>query len=122
METTFPEQDVLTLFDESKEFFKNLAEKNPDLHRDMVINSLDLLYFWMYQPRAQAVLLHFMKSMTKDEKQFLLLSQNILKRKRVISEMLLEGLVGKKFEIALAFYLSYADRYLQALIRRSERL
>jgi len=122
LETTFPEQDVLVLLEQPKELFRILLEKNPNLHKDMVINSLDLLYFWMYQPRAQVVLIQKLKSMTPDEKQFLLQSQNVLKRKRAVSEMLLDGLVGKRFELALAFYLSFADPYLQALIRRAEKL
>ena len=59
--------------------------------------------------------------MSTEEKQFLLRSQQVLKRKRAISEMLLDGLVGKRFEQALAFYLSHADRYLQHLKRLVDR-
>ncbi len=115
LETTFPEQDVLTLLKHPDELFKDLKDKNPNLFRDMVIDSLDLLYFWMYQPRARIALLQQMETMSSDEKQFLLRSQNVLKRKRVISEMLLNGLVGKRFENTLAFYLSQADKYLHSM-------
>lgn len=118
LETTFPDVEVLTLFDRPKTVFKQLIDKDPDLFRDIVIDSLDLLYFWMYQPRARIALAQQMTQMSLDEKQFLLRSQQVLKRKKVISEMLLNGLVGKRFERALAFYLSHADWYLQ----RFERL
>ena len=118
LETTFPDDEVLTLLDRPKVVFKQLRDKDPDLFRDIVIDSLDLLYFWMYQPRARIALVQQMAHMSADERQFLLRSQQVLKRKKNISEMLLNGLVGKRFEVALAFYLSHADRYLQ----RFERL
>ncbi len=112
LETTFPEKDVLTLLEAPKPLFDDLQERNPELLRDIVIDSLDLLYFWMYQPRARIALAQQMESMSSDEKQYLLRSQQVLKRKRIISEMLLNGLLGKRFETALAFYLSYSDKYL----------
>jgi hypothetical protein len=115
LETTFPEEDVLTLLDRPRPLFESLGEKNPELLRDMVIDSLDLLYFWMYQPRARTALLHQMEHMSADEKQFLLQSQQVLNEKRIITELLLNGLVGRQFESALAFYLSHSDRYLQVL-------
>lgn len=121
LETTFPEQDVLALLERPKTLFRGLRDKNAELLRDIVIDSLDLLYFWMYQPRARAALIQQMERMSSDEKQFLLQSQQVLKRKRIISEMLLNGLVGKRFERALAFYLSHADRYLHALARAAGR-
>lgn len=117
LETTFPEQDVLALFEHPKALFKELKAKNAELLRDIVIDSLDLLYFWMYQPRARVALSQQMAHMSSDEIQFLLRSQQVLERKRIISEMLLNGLVGKRFEVALAFYLSHSDRYLQSFGR-----
>jgi len=112
METAFPEQDVLTLLDKPNVLFDDLEKRSPELVRDIVIDSLDLLYFWMYQPRARIALAQQMENMSSDERQYLLRSQRVLKRKRMISEMLLDGLVGKRFEKALAFYLSYSDKYL----------
>ena len=112
LETTFPEDEVLTLLEHPDFVFKELREKDLDLFRDVVINALDLLYFWMYQPRARITLAQQMAQMSSDERQFLLRSQQVLKRKKIVSEMLLNGLVGKRFEGALAFYLSQADRYL----------
>ncbi|MFC1745212.1 hypothetical protein ACFL35_14550 [Candidatus Riflebacteria bacterium] len=115
IETTFPEDDVLTLFEQPKIVFKKLKENNFKLYHDMVIHSLDMLYFWMYQPRARVALAHQIVEMSPDEKLFLFRSQEILKQKRVISEMLLNGIVGAQFEEPLAFYLSYADSYLKQL-------
>ena len=114
LETLFPEQDLLALLDRPKELIKTVRDKGSDLIRYMVINSLDLLYFWMYQPLARTALIQQMESMSSDEKRFLLQSQQVLKQKRIVSEMLLNGLVGKRFERALAFYLSYSKRYLRS--------
>ncbi|MDD5090199.1 MAG: hypothetical protein PHQ23_04705 [Candidatus Wallbacteria bacterium] len=57
--------------------------------------------------------------MTDDETMFLLKSQQVLERKRLVSETLLNGLVGKRFDRPLAFYLSNTDRYLRSLAKLS---
>jgi len=121
LETTFPEQDVLTLLESPKELALTLGHKSSELLRYMVINSLDLLYLWMYQPRAQTALAQQIGRMSADEKRFLLQSQQVLHRKRIVSEMMLDGLVGKVFERALAFYLSHSDRYLRSFAELTDR-
>ena len=115
LETTYPEQDVLALFEHPKSLFFELEQKNNTLFRDIVIDSLDLLYFWWYQPRAQTALAHQVSQMSSDEVRFFVGAQQVLRRKRIVSKMLLDGLVGKRFESALSFYLSHSDRYLHAL-------
>ncbi|MFH2009178.1 MAG: hypothetical protein ABI333_21495 [bacterium] len=121
LETTFPEQDVLTLLERPKELALTLRDRSSELLRCMIINSLDLLHFWMYQPRARAALMQHMEHMSADEKRFLLQSQQVLDRKRIVSEMMLKGLVGKHFERALAFYLSHSDRYLRSFAELTDR-
>jgi hypothetical protein len=121
LEAALPEQDVLTRLEDPETFFDELAEHHAGLWRDMVIDSLDLLYFWMCQPRARTALAQLADRLSPDERRFLLQSQRILEQKRRISELLLGGLVGKRFERALAFYLSHADRYLQAMARMAGR-
>jgi hypothetical protein len=113
----FPDQDVLALLERPKALAETLRATNAGLLHDMVAHALDLLYFWMYQPRAQTALIQQLAVMSPDEKRFLQLFQQILRRKRTVSAMLLNGLVGKRFERALAFYLSYTDRYLQVMER-----
>ncbi|MFH1811145.1 MAG: hypothetical protein ABIJ09_20560 [Pseudomonadota bacterium] len=115
MEMAFPEAEVLHLIDAPKELVHRLKDRAEDVLHLLVVNALDLLYFWMYQPRAQTALRQFTQHMSDEEKQVLWLSQQVLTRKRLVSEMLLKGLVGKRFERALAFYLSSGDRYLAAM-------
>ncbi len=121
LETTFQDQDVLTLLGRTEDLVQHLQDKDPKLLRDMVIDALDLLYFWMYQPRARIVLARKLKQMSSEEKQFFVKVQEVLIRKRLVSEMLLNGLLGKRFEPALAFYLSHSDRYLHKLAELASR-
>lgn len=121
LEVKFPEQEMGPLLEKPKELFHKLSEIKSDLLRDMTVDSLDLLYFWMYQPRARKAFLQQLEEMSKYERRFLLQSQQILKDKRIISEMLLNGLIGKRFERALAFYLSFSDGYLSSLKNAMDR-
>ncbi len=115
LELLFPEESVFELFQNPKKLAATLSTKADDVLRRMSINALDLLYFWMYQPRAETALRRFVVEMSAEDRQVFLHSQRVLTRKRVISEMFLGGLIGKRFERALAFYLSRADRYLGVL-------
>ncbi len=51
--------------------------------------------------------------MTKEEWLIFLRSQYVLKRYREISQLFVDGLVGKNFSKALAFYLEKSDGYLE---------
>ncbi|MFH1727181.1 MAG: hypothetical protein ABIA04_02025 [Pseudomonadota bacterium] len=113
--TEYPEQDVLALFKDFDEFITKLKENKKKLLNYMIINSLDLMVFWMYQARSKTELIRRFLTMSKDEKTFFLKSQQVLKEKRIITEMILGGLVGKHFEKPLTFYLSYSDRYLKEI-------
>lgn len=117
LEMLFPEDDVMGMLERPKELVKTLQGNAVDILRLMVINSLDLLYFWMYQPRSATALAQLRRKKSPEEVLVLVLSQRVLTRKRVVSEMLLDGLVGKRFERALAFYLSRTDRYLASITK-----
>jgi hypothetical protein len=116
-ETAFPETEVLSLLASPHELFRRLWSEKRQLFRSMAINSLDLMYFWMYQPRARTALLRLMERMSPEERFIFSRSQKVLNEKHEISEMLLDGLVGKRFERALAFYLAQSERYLKTISR-----
>jgi hypothetical protein len=92
-----------------------ISAEASDLEKIIIINALDLLYFWMYQPRARSVLCSLLQKMSHEERQILLRSQSVLRRKRQISQLLVNGIVGKKFSQALAFYLDRSEEYLDVL-------
>lgn len=107
LEVLFPEDDVLEMLKSPKTLIKSID--NQELERIMIVNALDLLYFWMYQPQACNALKIVMHEMSPEERCIMVRSQFILKREKDISQMLVDGVVGKSFAKALSFYL---DRHL----------
>lgn len=122
LELLYPSEDVAKLLETPKEFISAVGAQKGDLDKIVIVNALDFLYFWMYQPRARTVLARAMRSMSMEERRMFLLSQYVLLREREISRLFIEGLVGRKFAPALSFYLSHARHYLddlQELARRN---
>ena len=114
LELIFPEADVLKMLDSPKNLLRKVSAEARDLEKIIIINALDLLYFWMYQPRARSVLCSLMRDMSEEERQILVRSQSVLQRKREVSQLFVNGIVGKKFAPALSFYLNRSDEYLEA--------
>ena len=78
----------------------------------VIINALDLMYLWMYKPRARKALQQIVLGMSNEEWLIFYRSQLLLKRDREISQVFVDGLVGRNFAKALSFYLDQADAYL----------
>ena len=58
-----------------------------------------------------------MRGMSEEERQILVRSQSVLQRKREVSQLFVNGIVGKQFAHALSFYLNRSDEYLEAIER-----
>ena len=117
MELLFPEQDVLEVLKQPKELIRTMTAEARGLERAIIINALDLMYFWMYQPRAATVLNDFIRKMTAEERSIFARSQNVLVREREISQMFVDGLVGRNFAPALAFFLNRYYDYLEEMYK-----
>jgi len=117
LELLYPDQDVLAMLASPKDFIRALQADAEELERGLILNALDLLYFWMYQPRARSMLRRLLRRMDAEERQIFLRSQAVLERQREISQLLVDGLVSKNFSQPLAFYLERAEDYLRALRR-----
>ena len=115
LELIFPETDVLELLQSPKDFLKTINTEARDLERIIIINALDLLYLWMYQPRARSVLKARIGAMSEEEKQIFVRSQSVLQRQREISQLFLDGIIGRNFSRGLAFYLDRYEEYLGIL-------
>ncbi len=115
LERMFPMDDVLSLLESTKELMQSVEYEKKEMVDIIIVNALDLLYFWMYQPRARAVLKQLFRQMTRDERKVVLLSQHVLFREKQISRLLLDGLVGVNFSRPLSFYLDYWRKYLEDL-------
>ena len=115
MEILFPESDVLEMLESPKRFIRTIKKEASDLEKIVIINALDLLYFWMYQPRAQSALQMVIKGMSYEERQIFIRTQTVLERNREISQLFVDGVVGKNFSKALSFYLDRSQEYLQII-------
>ena len=113
LETLYPEQGVLEMLHNPKEILQELQEKNNDLRNALIINALDLMYFWFYQPRASYALRKIVLDLSGAERLVLLRSQQALTREREVSQLFVDGLVGRDFARALAFYLDRHKEYLR---------
>ncbi len=122
LEALYPDQDVLALLDHPKTFIQTVGREAGDLAKNQVIHLLDLMYFWMLQPRARPVLERLLAEMSPDERRIVLHSQRLLERRRAVSEMILSDLVGKNFAAPLAFYLDRSEPYLRDMRRLAQRL
>ena len=99
-----------------------LSTQNEEIVKPLFIHALDFLYFWMYQPRARIMLKHIMRSMSREERKTFVRSQSILLQQREISQLFIDGIVGKNFSKALAFYLDSSEEYLEALNKEAAKL
>jgi hypothetical protein len=105
------------LLEHPKSCRPNVTVEARDLERIITIHALDLLYFWMYQPRARSALDQLLKTINEEERHLLVTSQFTLMRQRDISQMFIDGVLGDDFAKALSFYLSSYPHYLEAMKR-----
>ncbi len=117
LEVLLPESSVIELIEKPKKLVRTVRSDSDAMVQQTIVNALDLMYFWYYQPRAQTVFKRTIATMSSDEREVLLGLQRVLERKRLVSELLLGGLVGRRFEDALSFYLNRVDRYIASLSR-----
>jgi hypothetical protein len=117
LEVLMPEEDVLELLRQPGDFMKSAGREAKELEKKIIVNALDLMYFWMYQPRARSTLKRKLLTMTQDERIIFANSQRVLTRVHEISQMLVDGLVGMQFARALAFYLARYESYLEDMSR-----
>jgi hypothetical protein len=117
LEVLLPEEDVPSLLRRPKEFICMVGREASDMEKIIILNALDLMYFWMYQPRARDTLKVMLGAMTEEERMTFAGAQMVLTRVREISQMLVDGLMGLDFARPLAFYLSRREQYLEDMSR-----
>ncbi|MCL1981092.1 MAG: hypothetical protein FWG62_08480, partial [Proteobacteria bacterium] len=116
LDVLFPEEDVLDLLQSPKALIAAIHEEAHDLEKVFIANALDLMYIWMYQPRARKALQRIVAMMSAEEWLIFYRSQLVLKRQREISQVFVDGIVGRNFAKALAFYLDRSDAYLLDMV------
>ena len=115
LETMFPEFDGTAILESSNVPDAQTRSKISEIRKIMIVNALDLLYFWMYQPRGRSVCHALMAKMSRDERNILVEAQGILRQTKEITMLFAGGLVSGNFSRPLAFYLAHAGEYLEAL-------
>jgi hypothetical protein len=111
----FPEEDVLEMLQSPKMVMETLNYDAREQERLIIVNALDLMYFWMYQPRAEKALVSIFQEMSREEWLIFYRSQLVLNRHREISQFFVDGLVGRNFAKALSFYLDRSEEYLSEM-------
>ncbi len=117
LELLYPDVQTFAVLQHSGRTHRKASIEARDLEKIIMIHSLDLLYFWMYQPRARTALRRFTQSLSEDERHILASSQFTLQRHREISQLFIDGILGDSFPRPLSFYLSRHTEYLEAIKR-----
>jgi len=121
LDMQFPEEDVLEMLASPKMMMQTLDYEARDQEKLIIVNALDLMYFWMYQPRARKALVLLVEEMSQEEWLIFYRSQLVLNRQKEISQVLVNGLVGRNFARALAFYLDRAEQYLDDMEKLGDK-
>jgi hypothetical protein len=110
-----PEVDVLEMLRQHSTASQSVPETDEikELKKTLTVETLDLMYFWFYLPRARDVLTLIVERMSADEKETFASCQLLLTRVKQNSQMMVDGLVGQNFARALEFYLSKYNPYLK---------
>ncbi|SMC90233.1 hypothetical protein SAMN02746065_11472 [Desulfocicer vacuolatum DSM 3385] len=115
LELLYPDVDELALLEAPERLLNSNNAQVRDLMAVLIINALDMLYFWMYQPRARITLREMMGRFTPEERKIILLSQGLLGYEQHVSRMFVDGILGRKFSRPLSFYLMRYEEYLRDL-------
>ena len=119
LDALLPEEDVLEILRVPTDKQTRTCPEAFELQKAMIIHSLDLMFFWMYQPRARTMLARILHGMTRDERLIFVRSQAVLYRTKEISRLFVDGIVGGNFSRPLAFFLDRHEEYLGDISRLS---
>jgi hypothetical protein len=115
LELLFPETEELKILEKPEALFSSKNSEVNDLAVLMIINTLDLFYFWMYQPRARMTILEMVSRLTPEEKTIFFQTQKILEHEQYISRLFVDGILGRNFSRPLSFYLTTYQKYLTSI-------
>lgn len=117
LELLFPKEDVFFSLARPGGLKGRGGTEARRLELTFIVNALDMMYIWYYQPRAQEALRMTIRSLTGADRMVVLLSQLVLLREREVSQLMVDGLVGRDFARPLAFYLSKRKAYLRDMVQ-----
>lgn len=115
LELAFPEKSVLNMLNDPQKTLDLLKEQNPNLYTSIILNALDFMYFYYYQPRALSTLKDIIHNLSDMERLSWLRVQYVLKCQKDISQLFVDGVVSENFSRALSFYLDKHEQYIKEL-------
>ncbi|MPM43827.1 hypothetical protein SDC9_90504 [bioreactor metagenome] len=115
LELLYPKKHAAGLLKHPSLLLKALDRKNPALGNRLIVNALDMLYFWMYRPLAPEVFRQMLRRESPEARSLLLALPKVLGDPRRVTALFTGGLLGDNFHRALAFYLNYHEKYLKEL-------
>lgn len=116
LELLFPQEDALIKLARPGGLQGRGGTEARTLERALIVNALDLMFIWYYQPRAQDAFRQMVRGMTSADRTVLALSQLVLMREREVSQLMVDGLVGRNFARPLAFFLSKRKEYVKDIV------
>ncbi len=116
LELLFPEEDIVALLSKPRQLLKRLGEQHRALKIAIIINALDLMYFWLYLPRGQDVFRRLLRKMSKEERVIIGRFQLVLLQEREVSQLFVDGMAGRNFAVALSLYLDKYQGYLKSVL------
>lgn len=116
LEMLFPQEDALVRMSRQGGLSGSDNPEVRELERAFIADALDMMYFWYYQPRAQEALKALLRNMSEADCNVLMRSQLVLTREREISQMLVDGLLGRSFAQPLEFFLAKHKQYVHLFI------
>ena len=111
LELLHPETQALETFESPDPPANRPDTDAADLEKVVTIAVLDLLYFWMYQPRSRSAMRSVLARLSEDERKILDNCHHLLKRQRDICQMFMDGIIGRNFSRPLAFFLERSGEY-----------
>jgi hypothetical protein len=115
LELLYPDLQAFNVLEAPSAEKKTARAEGVELERIIMLHALDLLYFWMYQPRGRIALEKFFEFLSEDERHILISSQFTLERHREISQLFIDGIFGNNFPKPLSFYLARYPEYLDSI-------
>jgi IS1 family transposase len=115
LELLYPERSVLKMFSGIDDAISWSRPEAEDYEKIITIHALDMMYFWYYQPRSRTALHNLSETLSREEREIFLTSQNVLKNVKSVCQMFIDGVLGKHFNRPLSFYLDNYEKYLAAI-------
>ncbi|MGA7144772.1 MAG: hypothetical protein WBY47_09740 [Desulfobacterales bacterium] len=115
LELLYPDVESFKILGCASDVNRKANAEARDLEKIVMIHAMDMLYFWMYQPRSRVAFSQFLRTLSVDERYILVSSQFTLQRHREISQMFIDGILGINFPRPLSFYLSRYEEYLEQI-------